>query len=282
MMSGLWWMAVMVTMFLSPGNSSAAVDQNLLARTVQDILNMYKPQLPNGQYCMFSLAVSIPYDYTVNLNAVYESDPGDEVKTTILNCDVYTGRRVVAATVLKWPNVLTQCPNGRVQWLDVVEKCRPEQVKTWDDVRRMCPDKVYDGRADHAEYRTLENFNNLVNSHNRNDLLLFYVHASSCPLKCIFGNERVNILDRINPIRNWSNYAFVFSQVFKPRFGEPIPEEKLRQALLHLGTYSGRRGPIGLDNIFLCDKVQGRMQCTCCSSGGEVTPLCYRYRKTQQ
>lgn len=101
---------------------------------------------------MFSLAVTVPYNseaqmYDINL----VHDTGEQVREKILQCDVYTGERVVAATVLRWPNVLDQCPNERVQWTQVLRKC-PSEVKTWADVQNLCRKAVFDGKADHAEY----------------------------------------------------------------------------------------------------------------------------------
>lgn len=121
---------------------------------------------------MFSLAVSIPYNSTTELYDTSQvADTGDQVRERIVNdCEVYNGARAVAATVLRWPNVLDQCPDKPVQWPNVLAKCGPA-LKTWADFKE-CQDAVYNGRADHAEHRTLQHFDTLVNNHNNNDLFL--------------------------------------------------------------------------------------------------------------
>lgn len=223
---------------------------------------------------MFSLAVSIPYNSDTKMYDIGKvPDTGDEVRNRILNCEVYTGRRVVAATVLRWPNVLKQCPAGRVQWPDVLRKC-PKTVKTWAHVEITCPEAVQDKRADHAEYRTLQHFDTLVHNHNKEDLLLFYVLASPCDKRCTSESNHFNILTRINQILNWKNYAVVFSDVFKPRVGF-IPESDLRGALERLGGYKGPLGSIGLKNIFRCKKDRGAVQCRSCSSNNDVASYCF-------
>lgn len=199
-------------------------------------------------------------------------DAGEAVRDAILRCDVYRGTRVVAATVLRWPNVLDQCPAGRVPWPRLLRDCDRISM-TWAEVRDQCSDKVRDGTADHAEYRTLQHFNTLVLNHNRDDLLLFYVLASPCTNRCP-GMGRLSILNSINPILNWNNYAVVFSNIFQPRSGPRTPEAELRGALERLGTHRGQRGSIGLSNIFRCN-AENTMQCTSCSHGGQVSPYCY-------
>lgn len=223
---------------------------------------------------MFSLAVNIPYNSDTKMYDMGKvTDGGDQVRNTILNCEVYTGRRLVAATVLRWPNVLKQCPAGRVQWPDVLRKC-PKTVKTWADVEIKCPEAVYDKRADHAEYRTLQHFNTLVNNHNKEDLLLFYVLASPCDKRCTSESNPFNILKSINQILNWKNYAVVFSDIFKPRGGS-IPEGDLRGALEQLRRYKGPLGSIGLKNIFRCTKDKDAVQCRSCSRNNEVARYCF-------
>ncbi|KAG7234474.1 hypothetical protein INR49_004763 [Caranx melampygus] len=174
-MAGLRWMVVTLAMLLSAGQS-LAVDQNQLETIVQQVLNK--------KYPMFSLAVSIPYNSdsrSYDLSQV--TDTSDAVKSSIQNCELYTSTRVVAATVLKWPDVLTQCPNERVLWPEVLRRC-PTGVTTWAQVRDQCQNAVREGRADHAEYRTLQGFNTLLNNRNSDDLLLFYVLSSPCDKKC--------------------------------------------------------------------------------------------------
>ncbi len=119
---------------------------------------------------MFSLAVSIPYNSaTEKYDLSKVTDTGDRVRERIASdCEVYTGTRVVAATVLRWPNVLDQCPDKPVQWHHVLRQCGRRAV-TWADLQRECPGVIRDGTADHAEYRILQNLNTLVNNHNKND-----------------------------------------------------------------------------------------------------------------
>lgn len=222
---------------------------------------------------MFSVAVSIPYNKEQKMYDMSQvPDTGEDVRNAILKCDVYEGTRVVAATVLRWPNVLDQCPTALVPWSRLLRDCGRKSM-TWAEVKNQCSDKVRDGTADHAEYRTLQHFNALVLNHNRDDLLLFYVLASPCTNRCT-GTGRFSILNIINPILNWNNYAVVFSNIFQPRNGPRIPEAELREALERLGTHKGRLGSIGLRNIFRCN-AENVMQCTSCSSGGQVSRYCY-------
>ncbi|XP_023254881.1 uncharacterized protein LOC111649339 [Seriola lalandi dorsalis] len=269
-MAGLRWMAVTLAVFLSTGNS-LAVDQNQLATIVQQVLNRYTPSYMNSgrmKYPMFSLAVSIPYNSvsrSYDLNQV--PDTSEAVKNRIQDCNLYIGTRVVAATVLRWPDVLTQCPNGPVQWPNVLRQC-PAGVRTWNQVKSLCPQTIRDGRADHAEYRTLQGLNTLLTNRGSNDLLLFYVLSSPCDKRCTSETSRWNILDSIQRITSWNNRAVVFSNVFKPGGTTILPENDLRGALERLGNR------VGLQNIFRCRRRPG-MQCTSCSTNGQVTPYCY-------
>ncbi|KAM8771998.1 uncharacterized protein AB9X84_006680 [Acanthopagrus schlegelii] len=272
-MAGRCWMAVTLCLLLFDGNSLAAVDQNQLAPIVDQILNMYTPSYvgSNGvrRNPMFSLAVTIPYDEDTKKYDISQLDDGSSVTGKILNCEVYTSPRVVAATVLKWPEVLKQCPDGPVQWPDVVTKC--PGVNTWADVKNQCPGVVkgeLKGRADHAEYRTLQRINTLDSKDYKSHLLLFYVLASPCDQRCTNEENNLNILESIQDIKNWSNYAVVFSNIFKPRSGHVIPTERLQGALERLG------GSIGLHNIFRCNKQDGSMHCTSCSSDNQVAHSC--------
>ncbi len=226
---------------------------------------------------MFSLAVSIPYNSTTKKYDMSKvTDTGDQVRERIASdCEVYTSTRVVAATVLRWPNVLDQCPDKPVQWPDVLTRCGQTSM-TWAEVayymkrretKKHCKDAVYEGRADHAEYRILQRFDTLVNNHDENDLLLFYVLASPCDQRCTSESGDWSILDSIKKIKKWENYAVVFSNVFKPRQGKPIPEEELRGALERLGK------SIGLSNIFRCNG-EDEVQCTSCSRNNEVASYC--------
>ncbi|XP_073328724.1 uncharacterized protein [Pagrus major] len=264
-------MAVTLCLLLFDGNSLAAVNQNQLAKFVDQILNEYTPSYTssNGGRTnpMFSLAVTIPYNERKKIYDISQvTGDGDRVRRKILHCDVYAGTRVVAATVLRWPNVVDQCPDGYVQWGDVLSQC-PRGVKTWADVKQMCPDKVWEGRADHAEYRTLQGINTLFRTFKKKDLLLFYIFASPCDQRCTSESSDLSILNSIKVIRKWTNYAVVFSNIFQLR-GNPIPDDALRGSLERLA------GSVGLSNIFRCNR-QGAMQCTSCDSGGEVARYCF-------
>ncbi|XP_030290636.1 uncharacterized protein LOC115592217 [Sparus aurata] len=231
-MAGQCWVAVTLCLLLFDGNSLAAVDQNQLAPLVDEILYRYGPSYKGIRGTpMFSLAVTIPYNKGKKIYDINQLDNSRKtVERKFRYCEVYTGTRVVAATVLRWPNVVNQCPGGRVQWPDVLTKC-PRGVKTWADVNRQCPNEVWKGRADHAEYRTLQHINTLVNRLNKNDLLLFYVRASPCDKRCTNEENNLNILDSIKEIKKWKNYAVVFSDIFQPRSGYVIPEKNLKGAL---------------------------------------------------
>ncbi|XP_051241471.1 uncharacterized protein LOC127355047 isoform X1 [Dicentrarchus labrax] len=278
-MAGLCWMAVALVLSLSAGNSWAVVDQNKLARIVIDIVSKYRPHYEvNGKRRspMFSLALSVPYNKRskkYDISQVFNTDSEDAVKTDIQKCKVYAGRRVVAATVLKWPDVVKWCPDEPVQWQDVLMKCNQESM-TWAELKKMrqdsktekeCRESVWNRRADHAEYRTLQHFNNLVNNHNENDLLLFYVLASPCHDKCAAEGVSGNILESIQEIKKWNNYALVFTDVFQPP-GESVLEEN-RKALERLGQ------SVGLSNIFRCNI--NTPECTSCSVENQVARYCF-------
>ncbi|XP_060904981.1 uncharacterized protein LOC132982471 [Labrus mixtus] len=273
-MAFLSWMAVTLALLLPVENSLAAVDQNKLANIVEKIIERYQPSYmgQNGKmrYPMFSVAVSIPYNQEIEDYDISKvMDSGNDVQETILNCKVYISSRVVAATVLRWPNVVDQCPNEPVQWPDVLKKCGRRRNLTWLEVKNTCKDEVQDGRADHAEYRILQNFI-AFKSQNKDDLLVFYVLASPCDKRCTSESNPWSILQSIKVIQNWSNYAVVFSNVFKPRNGHDTSEVDRREALERLGR------SIGLNNIFRCTG-QGRMQCTSCSGGNTVARYCFSY-----
>ncbi|XP_049899773.1 uncharacterized protein si:dkey-96g2.1 [Epinephelus moara] len=180
-----------------------------------------------GTQGMFSLAVSIPDNQNQNINTIlqniFQSDPPDNVRNVINNGQVYKGTRVVAAKVLKPTN----------------------------------------GRPDHAESRVVDELDRFFRRSNPSDLLLFYVYASPCVEKCSSNTHQQSILERIKSISKWSNYAFVFSKIFKPRNGPTNTDEQRRGALERLGH------SIGPENIFRCE-----WQCTSCSSGGNVANYC--------
>ncbi|XP_041789725.1 uncharacterized protein si:dkey-96g2.1 [Chelmon rostratus] len=190
---------------------------------------------------MFSLAVRVPDDQSREINdilkQVFQSDPVEDVRNTLNRDEVYIGSRVVAARVLK----------------------RTEG-------------------ADHAESRVVGYLDHLLKRRNKNDhdLLLFYVYASPCVEKCTNNKHPENILQKINHIQKWDSYAFVFSKIFKPRFGTPNTEEELSGALQRLGS------KIGLGNIFRCDGQDGKTQCISCSSNNQVTHACVSDRSGWQ
>ncbi|XP_031732543.1 uncharacterized protein LOC116399491 isoform X2 [Anarrhichthys ocellatus] len=91
-MAGLRWMAVVLTVFLSAGDSLAAVDQNWLTSIIEGIKKEYAL---DGA---FSLAVNVPENQDINdLQQVFQSDPADSVKQAVSEGRVYQGTRVVAA-----------------------------------------------------------------------------------------------------------------------------------------------------------------------------------------
>ncbi|TMS22863.1 hypothetical protein E3U43_008169 [Larimichthys crocea] len=91
-MAGLCWMAVVLAIFLSAGNSLAAVDQNWLESIIEGIKNQY------ALGDTFSLAVNIPQNQDPdNLQQVFQDDPVDKVKQTVSEGQVYQGTRLVAA-----------------------------------------------------------------------------------------------------------------------------------------------------------------------------------------
>lgn len=230
---------------------------------------------------MFSLVVSVPYDKkTAQYDVISVKDDAQTVRNMIQKCDVYVGERVVAATVLKWPNVLEQCPGGPVQ-LPFLKKCR-STPRTWADVKNKCPpNTIRDGMANHAENRTLQKIDTLVSKHKKgsDDLLVFYILASPCDKRCTNEGNKWNILESIKSIKKWKNYAVVFTNVFQPRNGATIPEKEREEALKRLGK------SVGLDNIFRCYKHRkNKMQCIKCSNlnaGNQVVDCrCYTWATT--
>lgn len=220
---------------------------------------------------MFGLAVSVPYNTQTQTFDVSQLDDAIEVKQVMIKrCEVFAGSRVVGATLLRWPDVLKQCPDGQVPWPDVLKKCGRTSM-TWTDVRSLnrCDGAVYDNKAEHAEPRILQKFNALLNSRNTHDLLLFYVLSSPCDQRCTNEEHEENILSSLKQIKTWSNHALVFSNVFK-HYGKELPENELKKSLRRLGD------AIGLQNIFRC-KVQNPMRCRRCSTSnnGEIERFCY-------
>lgn len=217
---------------------------------------------------MFSVAVSVPYNNKENKYDMSKvPDDGGTVRNKILKCEVYMGKKVVAATVLKWPNVLKQCPNEPVQWIDVLKSCR-KHIKSWAQFEKECDKiKIEKGRADHAEYRTLQHINTLVSKdqQSKSDLMVFYTRASSCESVCTNSTNPRNILESIKQIKqNWNNYAVVFSDVFKRK---GLSKESRCDSLQRLGS------SVGLENIFRCPPGQ-EVRCISCYKKNGVTHTC--------
>lgn len=269
-MSCLSLMVLLLAVWLSAANSSPFKDKTQLENLVSEILNRYRPSYKIGnekKSPVFSLTVSIPFDQkTDKFDISQVHDDVNRVKETMINCEVYTGNKVVGATVLRWPDVVNQCPHGLVQWPLSGDL---KSAKTWADVYTRNPSAFHDGRADHAEYRTLQKLNTLSNSHNQDDLLLIYVFASPCAHKCANTNHKANILDLLRVYKKYK-VVFVFSKVFKPRNSGSIPEEQLHDALENLGAV------IGLERIFRCDTLKGQMCCMSCDVKGNVAQWCYQ------
>lgn len=220
---------------------------------------------------MFSLAVSIPFNSKF-YDVKKVPDTHEAVRNTILNCEVYTGQNVVAATRLKWPEAATVCPDGPVLWPDVRQQC-PAGI-TWSQLKSKCPGARLEDRDEHAEYRTLQAFDTLRKTWDINDLMLFYVLGAPCVHRCTKTDSERNILESIQKIRNWQNYAVVFTNIPKHANGEDIDLSEKKQALLNLGTFEFNSGSIGLENIFRCKYIHGNMQCASCSTKGDVTDYC--------
>ncbi|XP_039469802.1 uncharacterized protein LOC120440718 [Oreochromis aureus] len=286
-MAGPYWVSVAVVVLMTVRNGATVtndetvIDQHQLAPIVEEILKRYTPNYngadDNSFPPMFSVAVSVPYNedkYMYDMNEV--PDDGEKVRKDILNCDVYKGDRVVAATVLRWPNVLKQCPDGRVKWTDVRKRCGKQQINSWADVERLCgKSEIQDGRADHAECRTLQHVNTLVtkSQKSKDDLMVFYVRASSCDKICTNPSHERNILSSIKKIMNWKNYVVVFSDVFKKCGGKTTYMDDLRHSLKRLGdAIRDQRSKLkdkrsnGLQYIFRCSPYskQRKVECISC------------------
>ncbi|XP_028994344.1 uncharacterized protein LOC114848204 [Betta splendens] len=118
--------------------------------------------------------------------------------------------------------------------------------------------------TDHAESRVVDHLSQIFNNSTQNDLLFFYVFASPCVEKCSSSTHRQNILGRIQSIRRWRDWAFVFSVIFRPNNAPENTEEQRQAALQRLGN------SVDLNKIFRC---YGR-QCTSCYSNGQVAQYC--------
>ncbi|XP_077379732.1 uncharacterized protein LOC144020288 [Festucalex cinctus] len=253
--------------------AAAAVDQNRLAALVDEILRRFRVQ----RMPMFSLAVSVPPGAepgSYDLNQVQD----DNVRDTILRCQVYAGHNVVAATILRWPDVARDCPGAQVPWRDVLDACG-RQSMTWGEVAAACPDKVADTRTDHAEYRVLERFHSWAQDKDKSGLLVFYAHAAPCEARCSSTRNHLSILQLLRRVGDWQEHVLVFSKLLVVKTlweGNTMPDSRLIRALRNLG---GALGDGGLAKIFRCDRPRERnaaMTCTSCSAGGQVTPKCYK------
>uniref|UniRef100_A0A672Z3S6 Uncharacterized protein n=1 Tax=Sphaeramia orbicularis TaxID=375764 RepID=A0A672Z3S6_9TELE len=183
-----------------------------------------------------------------------------------IKCLVYTGKDIVAATVLKYDKVKEQCPDTPVEWRELLRGC--PNVRTWAEFEsNLCPLDVRNKNLDamkkknqledHGEYRVLQHFDTLVKRRTKKSLLLFYSWGSPCDYKCTNQNYQNNILNAIANIKKWKNYVFVFSKPYK------------RPPLTNLGNR------IDLSNIFRCDKGNnGRTACKSCSDNGKVSDFC--------
>lgn len=123
----------------------------------------------------------------------------------------------------------------------------------------------------HAEYRVLQNLDNLVNGQcdREHDLLLFFTLASPCYHRCANVSHPNSIINYLESIREWKHYAFVFSYVPKSKKPElAVTEDQLREALQNLGN------ALGLKNIYRCQKSKDGMTCRSCSNGGQVAQYC--------
>ncbi|XP_026025158.1 uncharacterized protein LOC113023365 [Astatotilapia calliptera] len=198
MMAAPYWVSVAVLVLITVTNGETVIDPHQLAPIVDDILNRYTPSYKGAnnhrQFPMFSVAVSVPRNKDkFDMNKV--TDDGEAVRTKILNCDIYIGNRVVAATVLRWPNVRYQCPNAPVQWC-VPKKCNGKEIKTWADIDKFCDEEYIENnlypQAAHAESRTLDYFkeNDKIRKNSKDDLMVFYVRASPCDETCTNPGNR--------------------------------------------------------------------------------------------
>lgn len=239
---------------------------------------------------MFSVAVSVPRNKDkFDMNKVTDDD-GEAVRTKILNCDVYIGNRVVAATVLRWPNVRYQCPNAPVQWPDVLKGCRGK-INTWADIAAFCDEEYIENnlypQAAHAESRTLDYFkeNDKIRKNSKDDLMVFYVRDSPCGETCTNPGNTRNILSKIPAIRNWKNYVVVFSDVFRPDDNNNNRVNALRGSLERLGYAIAEKGTKeeekksnGLKHIFRCYRQQNMndMKCLIYNTNGAVADKCIK------
>ncbi|XP_029949361.1 uncharacterized protein LOC115389914 isoform X2 [Salarias fasciatus] len=210
--------------------NSDSVDQNLLGNIVQEIWTDYHA----GR--MFSMAVSIPRKNSrYDINQVLNRTNGKDVKNTMNSGTVYNQGRIVAAMF------------------------QQKTAETGQDI--------------HAEYRVLQNIGNLVNNSNNDfahDLLIVYVLASPCYHRCTVPDGPDTIIPYLDAVKRWTNYAFVFTHVFKSKDPKlQTTDEELKTAVTNLGK------ALGLENIFRCKKDNNKkMVCNSCSQNEKVARYC--------
>ncbi|XP_061881988.1 uncharacterized protein LOC133633473 [Entelurus aequoreus] len=272
-----WRLLALIVVVMA--TKTQAIDQKELGRIVKQVLqrlHLNRTQ-PKDKLPMFSVAVNVPKGHNGQYDVNLIPDPRDKIRNTILKCHIYEGEHAVAATVLRWPNVLTMCPEEKVPWKDVLRKCKryPKSSMTWQQVKDKCPDAIEDKRADHAEYRVLDTFKTWVARKKKTDktgLMLFYVFGSPCTDRCTHETNKQNILELVQNINQWSQHVLVFSKVFQYEGQESTQDNDRKDALKRLGGKIG-----GLGNIFQCAWKNGDMRCASCSGGGgQVTPECYQ------
>lgn len=292
-MAAPYWVSVVVVFLMTVRNGVTVIDPNNLAPIVQEILNRYTPHYNgannNRNPRMFSVAVSVPYNEKANMFDVSKvPDDGEAVRTKILNCDIYKGDRVVAATVLRWPDVLDQCPDAPVQWPEIWQRCRGKQIKTWADVQEKCREnEIQYAEADHAEFRTLQHVSSLAKSQQKSkeDMMVFYVRDSPCARICTDPHNTQNILSKVQDIMKWKDYVVVFSNIFRPENNNPERVNELRESLKRLGGAIADQGSKvkdkssnGLQHIFRCymqqEMDENKMKCFSCINNGKVAPKC--------
>uniref|UniRef100_A0AAV2LQT2 Uncharacterized protein n=1 Tax=Knipowitschia caucasica TaxID=637954 RepID=A0AAV2LQT2_KNICA len=244
------WKLLVLVLFLSTQLIDAVVRKEDLARFVNELLNVYMPTIPAGHQepPMFSLAISIPQNAfgRHNFSEVIAADPPANVRNAMDRCQVYNGTRVVASTLLKYPDFITRCPNEPITWDYVKQKC--PTLQRWGDFEQV------DGLRS-------------------SDLMLFYTYKSPCSSRCCSSDNTFNIINKLaGSIRRWNNYAVVFSKIFVPgrtsSTGDQLEQDR-RTALLNLGNGIG-----GTANIYRC--TRGSSACYSCNAPDGINNDCVR------
>ncbi|XP_072319875.1 uncharacterized protein [Eucyclogobius newberryi] len=283
-MASLLWTVLLTTLLWA--QTSEAVDETELATIMTQLLNVYRPTYRvHGDSPTFTLAVSIPFNPTTrryDLSQVTAVDNGQTVRQGLDNCEVYVGNRVMGATLLKWPDTKTQCPNAIIpaHWTFVRELC--PNVQTWADLDSVCKSSISkklakspNGAVDHAEYRVLSNFNNFLNKRNsgqfnQNDLMLFYSYKSPCDTRCASLTNNWRIIQSIQGINQWPNHVLVFSNIFVPTRTNLTPEQLKTSRSTALANLGGAIN--GMGNIYRC-RV-GANRCSSCAGTTGVSDAC--------